>query len=67
MKIKKQPYLNYILKMIKLSNFKNLNREYLNLPFDQNNDYSLPFLYATVVIAVNNDSHIKNEIFILIH
>ena len=45
----------------KLSNFQNLNREYLNLPFDQNNDYSLPFLYATVVIAVNKD-HIKDEI-----
>ena len=45
----------------KLSNYRNLNEKYLGLPFDENNDYSLPFLYATVVIAVNKE-YIKDEI-----
>ncbi len=45
----------------KLSNFKNLNSEYLGLSFDKENKYSLPFLYATVVIAINKD-YIKDEI-----
>ncbi len=45
----------------KLSNYRNLNEKYLGLPFDENNDYSLPFLYATVVIAVNKE-YIKEEI-----
>ena len=45
----------------KLNNFKNLNKEYLGLPFDTENKYSLPFLYATVVIAVNKE-YIKDEI-----
>ena len=45
----------------KLSNYRNINEKYLGLPFDENNDYSLPFLYATVVIAVNKE-YIKEEI-----
>lgn len=45
----------------KLTNFNNLNKDYLSLPFDKDNEYSLPFLYATVVLAVNKD-YIKEEI-----
>ena len=45
----------------KLTNYKNLNKDYLGLPFDEENKYSLPFLYATVVIAVNRE-YIKDDI-----
>ena len=45
----------------KLNNYININKKYLGLPFDKNNEYSLPFLYATVVIAVNKD-YIKEDI-----
>ncbi len=45
----------------KLTNYNNLNRQYLGLPFDTDNKYSLPFLYATVVLAVNRD-YIKDDI-----
>lgn len=39
-----------------LSNVNNLKSEYLNLSFDLNNEYSLPFLGTTIVIAVNRDN-----------
>ncbi len=45
----------------KLNNYSNLNKEYLGLPYDSNNEYTLPFLFATVVIAYNSDV-IKEEI-----
>ena len=45
----------------KLSNFSNINTKYLNLEYDTNNEYSLPFIAATTVIAVNRDI-IKDEI-----
>ena len=45
----------------KLKNYSNLNKEYLGLPFDKENKYSLPFLYATVVVAVNT-KYIKDNI-----
>lgn len=45
----------------KLSNFSNINTKYLNLEYDINNEYSLPFIAATTVIAVNRDI-IKDEI-----
>lgn len=45
----------------KLSNFSNINTKYLNLEYDTHNEYSLPFIAATTVIAVNRDI-IKDEI-----
>ena len=45
----------------KLSNFSNINPKYLNLEYDTNNEYSIPFIAATTVIAVNRDK-IKDEI-----
>ena len=45
----------------KLTNFNNINKEYLGLYFDKENKYSLPFLYATVVLAVNRE-YIKDDI-----
>ena len=45
----------------KLKNINNLKKEYLNLDYDINNTYSLPFLATTTVIAVNRD-HIKDNI-----
>lgn len=45
----------------KLSNIGNINKIFLNQEYDKNNDYSLPFLAATVVIAVNKEN-IKEEI-----
>ena len=45
----------------KLSNFSNINPKYLNLEYDTNNEYSIPFIAATTVIAVNKDK-IKDNI-----
>ena len=39
----------------KLSNLKNINSNYLNLEYDLNNEYSIPFITATTVIAVNRE------------
>ena len=39
----------------KLNNINNLNSSYLNLEYDPNNDYSLPFIAASTVISVNRD------------
>ena len=44
-----------------VKNFENINPLFLNQSFDKNNDYSLPFLAATSVIAVNRDN-VKDEI-----
>ena len=63
----------------KLENYKNIDSSYLNLSYDTSNQYSLPFLLATVLIAVNRDvisdevssysdlldSKFKNEIVLL--
>lgn len=63
----------------KLDNYKNIDSNYLNLSYDSNNQYSLPFVLATVLIAVNRDvisdevssyrdlldSKFKNEIVLL--
>ncbi len=40
----------------KISNYSNINPLFLNQKFDPNNKYSLPFLAATSVIAVNRDN-----------
>ena len=45
----------------KINNFNNINRLFLNQEFDQANEYSIPFLAATSVIAVNRD-YVKDEI-----
>jgi len=45
----------------KLKNLNNINPIFLNQKYDPNNEYSLPFLGATAVIAVNRDN-IKDEI-----
>ena len=45
----------------KLTNINNLDSNYMNYDFDKNNQYSLPFLLATTVIAYNKEN-IKNEI-----
>ena len=43
------------LDLNRLNNLGNINKEYLNLEYDLNNDYSIPFIVATTVIAVNRD------------
>ena len=45
----------------KLSNYDNLNENYLSLEYDVGNIYSLPFIAASTVISVNRDE-IKDEI-----
>lgn len=45
----------------KLNNLANINKKYLNLEYDSNNKYSIPFIAATTVIAVNRDK-INDEI-----
>ena len=41
--------------LTKLENNNNINPNYLGLEYDVNNEYSLPFIAATTVIAVNRD------------
>jgi spermidine/putrescine-binding protein len=43
----------------KLPNFKNLDSNYLNLTFDPNNEYTLPYQAGTDAIVVNTDK-VKN-------
>ena len=45
----------------KITNIDNINSLFLHQKFDSNNDYSLPFLAATSVIAVNTDA-VKDDI-----
>jgi len=45
----------------KIKNYNNINKIFLNQSYDINNEYSLPFLAATVVIAVDKEN-IKEEI-----
>lgn len=44
----------------KLQNIVNLNPNYLNLEYDLNNEYSLPFIAASTVIAVNKEKVKEN-------
>jgi len=39
----------------RLKNVDNLNKHYMNMEYDINNDYTLPFLAASTVISVNRD------------
>lgn len=41
----------------KLSNFKNINPNFLNRDYDLHNDYSVPYLYNNTGIAVNTKYH----------
>ena len=45
----------------KLTNFENINPLFLNQEYDLDNEYSLPFLMATTILAVNRDN-IKDNI-----
>lgn len=52
----------------KIKNYSNINKLFLRQKFDPNNIYSLPFLAATTVIAVNKDKvlddiHGYNDLF----
>ncbi len=40
----------------KLSNFKHLDPDLLNKPFDPSNEYSIPYLWGSSSIAVNTDN-----------
>jgi len=44
----------------KLSNIDNINTNYLSLEYDPKNEYSIPFIAATTVIAVNKDKIYDN-------
>lgn len=41
----------------KLSNFTELDKNYLDKPFDPNNDYSIPHVIAMTCLAVNTDMY----------
>lgn len=43
----------------KLSNYSNINNKYLNLYYDSNNSYSIPFLIASTVISYNRECNIN--------
>ena len=45
----------------KLTNYRNINPLFLKQEFDKDNEYSLPFLMATTLIAVNTEN-IKDDI-----
>ena len=37
----------------KLSNYENIDKQFLNLPYDANNEYSVPYMWGTVGIVYN--------------
>lgn len=41
--------------MSRLNNVDNLNKNFLGMDYDKNNEYTLPFLAASTVISVNRD------------
>lgn len=45
----------------KLNNYKYIDYKYLGLDYDVNNEYSIPFLSAGIVLTVNRD-YIRDEI-----
>jgi spermidine/putrescine transport system substrate-binding protein len=45
----------------KIENFKNIDEQYLDEPNDPENEYSIPYLGTSIVIAVNTDK-IKDDI-----
>ena len=44
----------------KINNYNNINSLFLNQQYDKRNEYSLPFLAATVVIAVDRENIVDN-------
>ena len=50
--LKNQGYLQKLDKRL-LPNFKNIDPNYLNLPFDKGNEYTVPFTVGTSTFAVN--------------
>lgn len=55
---------NMLLKLDKtqLTNFKNLNPDLLNKSYDPNNNYSIPYLWGTSAIVINDKYFSKNSI-----
>lgn len=49
-----------IIDKTKIQNISNIKENYLNLSYDPNNMYSLPFLAATTIIAYNKDNIKEN-------
>ncbi|MDN3684808.1 extracellular solute-binding protein [Vibrio sinaloensis] len=45
----------------KLGNFSNLDKNYLDKPYDPNNDYSIPHVVAITGLAVNADMYDPND------
>lgn len=52
----KQQLIRHIDKT-KLINFNNINPIFLNKEYDQNNDYSIPYLYTATGIVINKKYH----------
>ncbi|CAH0533503.1 Spermidine/putrescine-binding periplasmic protein [Vibrio stylophorae] len=46
----------------KLSNFSQLDPNFLNKPFDPNNDYSIPYIWGATGIGVNTEMVDKNSV-----
>ena len=46
----------------KVPNIKNLDPNYMNMPYDRNNKYSLPYFFGTVGILYNKQAY-PNEDF----
>lgn len=51
--LKNQGYLQKLDKRL-LPNFKNMDPNYINLPFDKGNEYTVPFTVGTSTFAVNS-------------
>lgn len=60
-KMRKEGMLQPIDKS-KLTNFDGLDPNYLNKPFDPNNDYSIPYIWGATGIGINTDMLDKNSI-----
>ena len=41
----------------KVPNIKNLDPNYMNMPYDRNNKYSLPYFFGTVGILYNKQAY----------
>ncbi|MDD9194670.1 extracellular solute-binding protein [Aliivibrio sp. S3MY1] len=60
-KMRKEGMLQKIDK-IKLAHFKDLDPNYLNKPFDPNNNYSIPYIWGATGIGVNADIMNPNDL-----
>lgn len=50
------------LEKSKISNFKNLNPDFLNQIYDPQNKFSIPFIWGVTGIFINENSYTKNSI-----